>query len=63
MSGLCLPAGLAGRPDSDEGYAAITLNNSYTLFIEEKILLEKVKENRLGFYIEGYGRFELKFDT
>lgn len=41
----------------------MTLNNSYTLFVEEKILLEKVKENRLGFYIEGYGRFELTIDA
>lgn len=57
------PAGLAGKPDADAGYCRVNVNSEFTFYIDEKIMGENLRDRRLGFYIEGYGRFELEFEA
>ena len=53
------PSGLMGKPEDTEGFEAFEADD-VTLYIAKNVLEEELKGDSLSFYVEGYGKYELK---
>ncbi|MGE5676982.1 MAG: hypothetical protein ACM3ZR_02885 [Pseudomonadota bacterium] len=53
------PSGLMGRPEDTERFEAFEVSE-ITIYVAAEVMEEELKGDTLNFYVEGYGKYELK---